>query len=51
MEYIVKAIRVIKEYIAKREKEGKKVLLFSLVAGHGMILNNHQVLLCNRLDL
>ena len=49
MKYIIKALRVVRDYIKQQEKEGKKILLVSLMAGHGMIANNDQVLLCNKM--
>ena len=49
MEYIVKCLKVIRDYIKEQEKKGKKIFLISLMAGHGMIHNNDQVLLCNKL--
>ena len=49
MEYIVKCLKVIRDYIKEQEKLGKKIFLISLMAGHGMIHNNDQVLLCNKL--
>ena len=49
MKYIVKALRVVKDYIKQQEEAGKKVLLISLMAGHGMIADNEQVLLCNKI--
>ena len=49
MEYIVKCLKVIRDYIKEQEKKGKKIFLISLMAGHGMIHNNDQVLLCNKI--
>lgn len=49
MKYIVKALRVVKDYIKQQEEAGKKILLISLMAGHGMIADNEQVLLCNKI--
>ena len=40
MEYIVKCLKVIRDYIKEQEKLGKKIFLISLMAGHGMIHNN-----------
>ena len=49
MEYIVRVLRLIRDYIKKQSKSGKKVVLFTLVAGHGMIVDNEQVVLCNKI--
>ena len=35
MRTIVKALRVIYDYISEQERKGKKILLISLIAGHG----------------
>ena len=49
MEYIVRVLRLVRDYIKELAGQGKKVVLFSLMAGHGMIVNNEQVLLCNKI--
>ena len=49
MEYIVRVLRLIRDYIREQSKKGKKVVLFTLVAGHGMIVDNEQVVLCNKI--
>ena len=49
MEYIVRVLRLIRDYIREQSNSGKKVVLFTLVAGHGMIVDNEQVVLCNKI--
>ena len=45
----MKALRVVRDYIAEMEKNGKKILLLSLMSGHGFIAQNEQVIVCNEI--
>ena len=39
-EYIVKALRVVKDYIADMESKGKKILMLCMMGSHGFIAQN-----------
>ena len=39
-EFIVKALRVVKDYIADMEKKRKKILMICMMSGHGFIAQN-----------
>ena len=47
---IQRAWMALDKYIGACRNKGQNVMLFFLFAGHGMIANNEQVLLCNRFD-
>ena len=47
---IGKAWGKMRSYITKKKQEKKRVMIFFLFAGHGMIHMNEQVLLCNQLS-
>jgi hypothetical protein len=40
MSVIVKALKVVKDYIGEQEELGKRILLITLMAGHGNIVCN-----------
>ena len=46
-EFIVKALRVVKDYIAVMEGDGKKILMLCMMSSHGFIAQNEQVIVCN----
>ena len=43
----MKALRVVKDYIAEMEKKGKKVLMLCMMSSHGFIAKNEQGLKSN----
>ena len=49
-EFIVKALRVVKKYIADMETKGKKILMLCMMSGHGFIAQNEQVIVCNEIS-